>query len=57
MNQTSEWRCKISSLQQFTRAEHADLGTIVEELDSIESERGSEYEAIQLDLRDLINCY
>ena len=57
MNQTSEWRCKISSLQHFTRAEHIDLSTIVNQLDGIESERRVEYDAIQYDLNELMNCY
>jgi hypothetical protein len=57
MNQTSEWICKISALQEFTRAERADLSATISELDQIESERGVEYEAIQYDLQDLVNCY
>lgn len=57
MNQTSEWICKISSLQEFTRAEQIDLSVTVGELDRIESEGGLECDAIQLDLQGLIDCY
>lgn len=57
MNQTSEWICKLSSLREFTRAEQADLNATVGELDRIESEKGVEYEAIQFDLKELIDCY
>jgi hypothetical protein len=57
MNQTSEWICKLSSLQEFTRAEQADLSATVDELDQIESEKGVEYDAIQYDLQNLIDCY
>jgi hypothetical protein len=57
MNQTSEWICKISSLQEFTRAEQLDLSVTVSELDRIESEGGLERDTIQLDLQGLIDCY
>lgn len=57
MNQTSEWICKISSLQEFTRAEKTDLSVTVDELDKIESEKGVEYDTIQFDLQGLIDCY
>jgi hypothetical protein len=57
MNQTSEWICKLSSLQEFTRAEQTDLGVVVSELDRIELEKGVEYEAIQSDIQTLIDCY
>ena len=49
MNQTSEWICKLSSLQEFTRAELTDLGAVVSELDKMEVEKGVEYDAIQFD--------
>jgi hypothetical protein len=57
MNQTSEWICKLSSLQEFTRAEVVDLGAVVGELDMIELNKGVEYDAIQSDLQNLIDCY
>lgn len=57
MNQTSEWICKLSSLQEFTRAEQADLRMAVSELDGIESERGVECEALQYDLQQIIDYY
>lgn len=57
MNQTSEWICKISSLQEFTRAERTDLSLTVGELDRIEEEKGAEFDAIQFDLQTLVDCY
>jgi hypothetical protein len=57
MNQTSEWICKLTSLQEFTRAEQSDLTATMDELDGIEQVRGEEYEALQYDLESLINCY
>lgn len=57
MNQTSEWICKLSSLQEFTRAELTDLGVVVSELDKMEVERGVEYDAIQSDLQKLMDYY
>lgn len=39
MNETNEWICKISSLQEFTRAEQSDLSVTVSELDRIESKK------------------
>jgi hypothetical protein len=57
MNQTSEWICKISALQEFTRYEQADLNATVNELDRIESEMGEEYNTIQSDLQRLIGYY
>ena len=57
MNQTSEWICKLSSLQEFTRAEQADLRMAISELDGIESERGVECEALQYDLQQIIDYY
>jgi hypothetical protein len=57
MNQTSEWICKVSTLQEFTRAKQADLSVTVGQLDKIESEEGVEYDAIQFDLKELIDCY
>ena len=57
MNQTSEWICKLSFLQEFTRAELTDLGAVVSELDKMEVERGVEYNAIQFDLQKLMDYY
>jgi hypothetical protein len=57
MNQTSEWICKLSSVREFTRAEHADLTIVVDELDRIQLENGAEYAAIHSDLKELFDCY
>ena len=57
MNQTSKWICKISSLQEFTRAEQSDLSVTVSELDRIESDKGVEYDALHFDLQELVDCY
>jgi hypothetical protein len=57
MNETSEWICKLSSLQEFTRTEQTDLRVTMAELDMIEAEKGLEYDALQFDLENLIRCY
>ena len=57
MNQTSEWICKMSLLEHFTRVEHLDLSVLMAELDMIEYDKGAEYGALQSDLQDLVGCY
>jgi hypothetical protein len=57
MNESSQWICKLSALNEISRLERLDLLNAVSELDPIALEKGVEYHEIQYDLQNLLNCY